>query len=154
MDCWRTARGERQTPETERDNVTVHRVVILRGAITPRVQLISTTPATDSLTRSVLFFRARHFDSDRASFSVAVLRTRVYRTNENLSANAARLPLARIRFRLQLVPAFSRDSSWIAGDNYCYTQSELMLATRATETKVGEYEKCWEVEVTEFKSGK
>lgn len=29
-----------------------------------------------------------------------------------------------------------------------------MLATRATETKVGEYEKCWEVEVTEFKSGK
>lgn len=29
--------GNQQTPETERDNVTVHRVVILSGAITPRV---------------------------------------------------------------------------------------------------------------------
>lgn len=61
--------ARQQTPETERDNVTVHHVVILRGAITPRVRLISQHLQPFSPLSPIFLFIASFTYDNHASFS-------------------------------------------------------------------------------------
>lgn len=77
--------AKQQTPETERDNVTVHHVVILRGAITPRVRLISQHLQRFSPSRPS-FYLSRVLLTTTMLPSLSVWNMRNF-TNENLSAN-------------------------------------------------------------------